>query len=85
MESPSSYRTIATVISSVDTPAARKNQRKARYAQDERYKLYQDGKMYDLAADVLEQKPLAYGVAVEGRKSLQAFLDRYEKEAPFGK
>jgi arylsulfatase A len=61
------------------------NNRKVRYAQDARYKLYQDGKMYDIVADMLEQKPLASGVAVESREVLQAVLDKYEKESPFGK
>jgi arylsulfatase A len=64
-------------------PRHGKNDRKVRYAQDARFKLYQDGRMYDIVADVLEQKPLKGEDAA--RKKLQAVLDRYEKEAPFGK
>ena len=42
--------------------------------------------MYDLERDLLEQKPLPIKDAFDpARDKLQAVLDRYEKEAPFGK
>ena len=67
-------------------PRHGKNNRKVRYAQDTRYKLYQDGRMYDLENDLLEQKPLPIKDAPDpARDKLKAVLDRFEKEAPFGK
>jgi arylsulfatase A len=64
-------------------PRQGKNDRKERYAQDARFKLYRDGRFYDLEADPLEQKPLK--VENDARKKLQAVLDKFEKENPFGK
>jgi arylsulfatase A len=62
------------------------NNRKVRYAQDRRWKLYQNGKLYDLSADVEEARPVADSPeASAARAKLQAVLDRYEKEKPFGK
>ena len=61
------------------------NNRKERYAQDRRYKLYRNGDMFDMEADMLEKKPLPEGAASEARKALQAVLDKFEKEKPFGK
>jgi arylsulfatase A len=65
------------------------NMTKTRYAQDRRWKLYQDGRLFDLAADDLEQKPIPAGresaEAAAARKKLRAVLDRYEQEKPFGK
>lgn len=48
-----------------------------RYAFDKRWKLYEDGKLYDWAADPRETKPLDDAGA---RRRLQAVLDRYRKE-----
>ena len=68
-------------------PRHGKNNTKTRYAQDRRWKLYQDGRLYDLAADPDEKKPVAAdGMTAEGkaaRARLQAVLNRYEKEKPF--
>jgi arylsulfatase A len=62
------------------------NNRKVRYAQDARFKLYHDGRLFDLNTDPLEQKPLPAKDAPDpAREKLKAVLDRYEKEAPFGK
>ena len=63
------------------------NNRKVRYAQDKRWKLYQDGKLYDLAADLDEARPVTAESpeAKAARAKLQAVLDRYEKEKAFGK
>ena len=49
----------------------------SRYAFDRRWKLYEDGKLYDWAADPKETAPVENGPA---RKKLQAVLDRYKKE-----
>jgi arylsulfatase A-like enzyme len=48
-----------------------------RYAFDKRWKLYEDGKLYDWAADPKESNPVENPVA---RKKLQAVLDRYKRE-----
>jgi len=46
-----------------------------RFARDQRFKLYDDGKLFDIPADELEQKPLAAGqggpAAEAARKKLQ--------------
>ncbi|MEX2261584.1 MAG: sulfatase-like hydrolase/transferase [Bryobacteraceae bacterium] len=50
-----------------------------RFARDKRFKLYTDGRFYDIPADVLEQKPIASGQGGEAesaRKRLQAVLNR---------
>jgi arylsulfatase A len=57
------------------------NNPKTRYAQDKRWKLYQDGKLYDLTADPDEKTPVPGDAAA--RKKLQAVLDRMEAETPF--
>jgi arylsulfatase A len=44
-----------------------------RFARDQRYKLYGDGRLYDLAADPEEQRALGAHAA---RRKLQAVLDR---------
>jgi arylsulfatase A len=61
------------------------NNRKVRYAQDQRWKLYQDGKLYDLGADQDEARPVTADTAEvkAARARLQAVLDRYEKEKAF--
>ena len=50
-----------------------------RWARDERYKLYQEGELYDIAEDVLEQNPVAVGEgsadAEAARGNLQRVLD----------
>lgn len=48
-----------------------------RYAFDKRWKLYEDGKLYDWAADPRETTPVDDAGA---RRRLQAVLDRYRKE-----
>lgn len=48
-----------------------------RYAFDKRWKLYEDGKLYDWAADPRETTPAENAAA---RKKLQAVLERYKKE-----
>ncbi len=48
-----------------------------RYAFDQRWKLYEDGKLYDWQADPREEKPAENAAA---RRKLQAVLDRYRKE-----
>lgn len=49
----------------------------ARYVFDQRWKLYDDGKLYDWAADPKELKPVENDAV---RKRFQAVLDRYRKE-----
>ena len=62
------------------------NNKKVRYAQNQRWKLYQDGKLYDMATDLEESKPATADTAdaKAARAKLQAVLDRYEKEKAFG-
>lgn len=56
------------------------NWTRKRYAQDKRWKLYDDGNLFDLKADVLEKQPLAAAgdtaEAAAARKKLQAVLDK---------
>jgi hypothetical protein len=49
--------------------------------------LYQDGRLYDLAADELEKAPVKTpsAEADAARTKLQATLDRMEKDVPIGK
>ena len=57
------------------------NHYEVRFARDKRYKLYDNGEMYDTIADVLEKRPLAVGQAgprgESARKVLQQALDSY--------
>jgi len=54
------------------------------FARDRRYKLYGDGKFYDLLADPDEKDPLAEFSEVEGqvRSKLQAGIDDYRDKRP---
>jgi arylsulfatase A len=54
---------------------------KVRFVHDARWKLYQTGQLFDLAADPEEQTPVSGDPAT--RAKLQAVLDRMEAEAPF--
>lgn len=60
---------------------------KTRFAWDHRWKLYQDGRLYDMIADENETSPIDAGSesaeAKAARAKLQAVIDRYEKEKPF--
>ncbi len=53
-------------------------------ARTRRYKLYNDGRFYDVANDVLEKRPIAAGQLDEPtrqtRAQLQAVLDRYTRK-----
>jgi hypothetical protein len=53
--------------------------RLTRYAWDQRFKLYDDGRLYDISKDVLEQSPLGPSDAPEARRKLGAVLARYIK------
>jgi len=57
--------------------------RLVQYARDQRFKLYDDGKLFDVPADVLEQSPIAVGsggpAAETARKKLQAVLNMQKK------
>jgi arylsulfatase A-like enzyme len=55
----------------------KKDYRLHRFARDKRYKLYDDGRMYDVPADPLEERPLAANAAPEVRRNLQAALRRH--------
>jgi arylsulfatase A len=49
-----------------------------RYARDKRYKLYDDGRLFDTVEDVLEETPLAItGALTPVRDKLKSALDRY--------
>jgi arylsulfatase A-like enzyme len=58
------------------------------FARDKRFKLYDDGRLYDVPADVLEERPIAEGQgrpeAEAARKKLREALDGVpaEKRAP---
>jgi arylsulfatase A len=53
------------------------------FARDQRYKLYSDGRFYDVPNDVLEQKPLPPGqggpAAAAARAKLRAVLDKMKR------
>ncbi len=52
------------------------NRKRRRFVRDKRWKLYDNGDLYDVPADTLEQNPNPPGrQAVEARKRLQAVLD----------
>jgi len=55
---------------------------KSRFARNQRWKLYDDGRLFDIAADVLEAHPLAAGEggpeAETARALLQSVLDRLQ-------
>jgi arylsulfatase A len=54
--------------------------RLVRFARDRRFKLYDDGRLYDIPGDQLEQKPVGEGEggapAERSRKKLRSVLDR---------
>ena len=54
-----------------------------RFTREKRYKLYDNGKLYDTLKDVLEKNPIATDsankIAQAARKKLQAALDSYPK------
>jgi arylsulfatase A-like enzyme len=52
--------------------------RLSRFAWDRKYKLYDDGRMFDISRDVLEQSPLAPGEAPEARRKLAPVLAGYK-------
>jgi len=49
-----------------------------RSARDKRFKLYDDGRFYDIAADELEKNPLPPGAGGPAREKLQSVLNRYK-------
>lgn len=61
------------------------NFRKARFARDQRWKLYDDGRLLDVPADVLERNPILPGTgsqeAEAARLKLQAVLDRMKTQS----
>jgi arylsulfatase A len=61
-------------------PGCKVDYKPTRYTWDHRWKLYMDGRLYDYAADPLEEKPVSGQPEV--RKKLQAVLDRMAKEKP---
>lgn len=48
--------------------------RLVRFARDQQYKLYDDGKLYDIAGDVLEQKPITSDADTPGTSKARARL-----------
>jgi arylsulfatase A len=57
------------------------------YAMNHEYKLYRDGKFYDLTADPFEKKPAQSVASLSGKaaaaaKSLQSVLDQYKNARP---
>ena len=51
--------------------------RLTRFAWDQRFKLYDDGRLFDISRDVFEQSPLGPAEAAEARRKLAAVLVRY--------
>jgi arylsulfatase A len=55
---------------------------KSRFARDHRWKLYDDGRLFDVPADVLEQRPIMADSggpeSTAARRKLQAVLDRLQ-------
>ena len=55
-----------------------------RYARDERFKLYDNGDLFDTQSDVLEKSPLdperSSPAAKRARKALQAVIDSYPSQ-----
>jgi arylsulfatase A len=49
------------------------------FTRDQRWKLYSDGRLFDISKDVLEQNPITEG-GDQARKKLQAALDSMPKE-----
>ena len=49
--------------------------RLVRFARDQRFKLYDDGRLFDVQADELERHPITAG-GESARRKLQAVLDR---------
>jgi arylsulfatase A len=52
------------------------------WARSKRFKLYRDGRMYDVPADPMEQRPLpqnAAGEAAAARRTLQPVLDKMKR------
>lgn|SRR5690349_12682555 len=60
---------------------------KTRFAWDQCWKLYQDGRLYDRIADEREKKPITCAndtaESKAARAKLQVAIDKYEKEKPF--
>jgi hypothetical protein len=49
-----------------------------RYARDKRYKLYDDGRLFDTVEDVLERNPLEISeTLIPVRDKLESALDQY--------
>lgn len=69
--------------------SAKRKDVKVRYAQDKRWKLYHDGRLFDLVADEPEKNPVPAekqtAEAAAARTKLQAVLDRMEREVPIKK
>ena len=65
-------------------PGCKQDYMPTRFAWDRKWKLYMDGRLYDLAADPLEQIPMRAPTpeAAAARKKLQAVLDRMAKVKP---
>lgn len=68
--------------SPLQTPAT--NQHAARFFRDHRYKLYQDGRFYDLAQDLEETRPIAPGKgSPEAEKVRKVFAAEFRKLPPW--
>ena len=49
------------------------------WVRNKRFKLYRDGRLFDIPADPLEERPLRPGLAAAARRALQPVLDRMAK------
>jgi arylsulfatase A len=49
------------------------------WVRNKRFKLYRDGRLFDIPADPLEERPLGPGLAPAARRALQPVLDKMAK------
>ncbi len=64
----------------IDYPGKENAWEPSTFVREHRWKLYSDGKLYDITNDVLEKKPVKKGTSAEAdlaRTRLQAVLDQY--------
>jgi len=61
---------------------ARQAKTMGRYARNQRFKLYDDGRFYDVSRDPLEKQPITADAAASDAKVAHAMLDQVHKQMP---